>query len=466
MCRWRKRDPDRESGTSRLIVAFGPGESEAPPECVGGKGRRLRGHPRTPTERRLLGESPHRSHAGDPLRSDRGSEMLPYGAVDFYAVAQICFWGCIAALCYIWVGYPFLLFVASMLVGRGETLTKRGANTISASILLTVHNGEEEIAEQLTRLLSLVGPPSLDDIMVASDGSTDMTNRIVESFGPAVRLIAVLPQRGKTGAQNVAIAQCHSDVVFFMDLGVRFPEDLVATVMPYFDDPNVGAVAPRVAWTNARETAITVSGGIYWRFEEFLWHHEGRLGLMAWAPGMCMAIRRELLRPMPEAFGDDAIIPLWVVAAGKRIEYARQIVVASGRPVTPREEFRARVRMTTRSLGAILHVWTVRRAMGRPMATWAIVSHKVMRWATPLFIALAVLLNAVLLASRLYQLTFSLEVLAFLGALAGWWNETRSGRVRTFGALYSFVLVNIAFAIGIWRAVGGKTITIFQTSDS
>lgn len=392
--------------------------------------------------------------------------MLRWSAVDLYAVGQIAFWGCVVVLCYIWAGYPCVLYVASMLFGRVGGPTNETTTSTSASVLLTVHNGEDEIAEQLTRLLGLDRSRLPDEIIVASDGSTDTTDRIVEGFGSPVRLISVSPQRGKTGAQNVALTQCRSEVVFFMDLGVQFPTELVAALMPYFDDPNVGAVAPRVAWDNTRESTIAVSGGLYWRLEEWLWRHEGRLGLMAWAPGMCMAVRHELLRPMPEVFGDDAIIPLWVVAARKRIEYARHIVVTSRRPVTAREEFRARVRMTTRSLGATLHVWTLNRALGRPLATWAIVSHKVLRWATPLFISLAVVLNAMLLRSTLYQVTFSLEGMAFVGALVGWWSERRHGGMRAFGALYSFVLVNIAFAIGVWRAVGGKTITIFQTSDS
>ena len=64
-------------------------------------------------------------------------------------------------------------------------------------MVLAVYNGEAFIARRLDNLLSLDYPADLLDIVVVSDGSTDATDRIVQSYADRkVRLVHV-PHAGK-----------------------------------------------------------------------------------------------------------------------------------------------------------------------------------------------------------------------------------------------------------------------------
>ena len=75
-----------------------------------------------------------------------------------------------------------------------------------AAVLLAVRNGEEFIRGKLECLLGLDSPAHVMEILVASDGSTDATEPIAESFaGRGVRLIRA-SRAGKAAAVKLAIA--------------------------------------------------------------------------------------------------------------------------------------------------------------------------------------------------------------------------------------------------------------------
>ena len=81
-----------------------------------------------------------------------------------------------------------------------------------------MHNGEEFLRRKLESLLALDYPARLREILVISDGSTDATDSIADSFaGRGVRLLRV-PRGGKAAALNAGLAQASGDILFFTDV--------------------------------------------------------------------------------------------------------------------------------------------------------------------------------------------------------------------------------------------------------
>jgi cellulose synthase/poly-beta-1,6-N-acetylglucosamine synthase-like glycosyltransferase len=178
-----------------------------------------------------------------------------------------------------------------------------------------------------------------------------------------------------------------------------------------------------------------------------------------------MAVRRDLVKPMPEVYGEDVILPLWVIAQVYRVVYEPAAIGTQRRRATPEAEYQARIRMTLRSLQGTLYAWPLRYIARFPALTWAIVSHKLLRWLTPYFMVVALVANLALLGHLLYLSLALLQAVFYMAALAGWATRERNIPIPGIGAAYSFCLTNWAFAVGVWRALRGEKIRIFSTRE-
>src|SRR5664279_2319698 len=105
---------------------------------------------------------------------------------------------------YILVGYPLVL---RSWKNFAPPIAKNLEFTAKVTVLLAVYNGKAFIARKLENLLALDYPAELLDVIVVSDGSTDGTDAIVESYAHRnVRLVRA-PHAGKAAALNIAMQQ-------------------------------------------------------------------------------------------------------------------------------------------------------------------------------------------------------------------------------------------------------------------
>jgi len=93
----------------------------------------------------------------------------------------------IAAILYIYVGYPVCAYVLALFIRKD---VQKGDHQPFISILIAAYNEEEHIAATIENKLSLDYPKNKLEIIVISDGSTDRTDDIVKSFlSRGVRLL-------------------------------------------------------------------------------------------------------------------------------------------------------------------------------------------------------------------------------------------------------------------------------------
>jgi hypothetical protein len=132
----------------------------------------------------------------------------------------------------------------------------------------------------------------------------------------------------------------------------------------------------------------------------------------------------------------------------------------------PDKEYATRVRMTLRNwvcTWLFPDLLNPARHAGLAFALW---SHKLLRWMGGVFLALlAVTAPFTLVGSScvLFQLA-ALGALGFFaaGAYGAW--RGRQGRAPEglIGAIFSFLLVNVAFTEGLARAIGGQKIVAYK----
>lgn len=257
-----------------------------------------------------------------------------------WAVLLLVFASLVVA--YIIIGYPLVLAAK---VGRiSPPVRKDPSFRTTVTVILAVYNGEQFIRRKLESLLALQYPQDLVDILVVSDGSTDQTNAIVETFANRkVRLIQV-PHGGKAAALNAAIRQACGEILFFTDVRQALEPSALSHLVANFADPSVGAVTGELQMLDPDRAGEQADLELYWRYELWVRRRHSVIDSILVTTGCIYAIRRSLAEPIPpDTLTDDAVIPLRILFRGYRVIFDEQ-AIAYDYPTAEGGEFRRRLR--------------------------------------------------------------------------------------------------------------------------
>jgi len=247
-----------------------------------------------------------------------------------------------AIVFYIIAGYPILL---AFFTRRAAPPVRKDKNfRATVSVLMAVHNGEEFIRGKLECLLGLDYPAHLVEILVVSDGSTDATEAIAESFADrGVRLIRA-PRGGKAATLNVALRQVSGEILFFTDVRQALDPHALSHLVANFADPSIGAVTGELRILNPDSTGEEADMKLYRRYELFARRRHSRIDSTFSATGCIYAIRRSLTAPIPpNTLSDDVAIPLRAFFRGNRVIVDPE-AIAFDHPTSEGGEFRRKLR--------------------------------------------------------------------------------------------------------------------------
>jgi cellulose synthase/poly-beta-1,6-N-acetylglucosamine synthase-like glycosyltransferase len=362
------------------------------------------------------------------------------------------------------MAYPAILWIARWKFTR-PIKTAPGRRP-SLSVIIAAHNEEEGIGAKLEDCLSWAYPGELVEIIVASDGSTDSSEKIVEEYAaraPRIQLLRV-NRGGKSWAQNRAAEKATGEILFFTDVNTRTRPELLELIVRNFQDPEVGMVSGTVHFVQP-DGAVSSGQGIYWRYELFLREAESALGLLATGSGQALALRRGLFRQMHAFYGDDCILPLDVRLQGSRVVQDRQAIVFDTMPYSVEGELQARMRMTARNWTGTLSRFQILNPFRFPLTALALISHKFLRWLTPFFLLCAFFASAILIDKPHFLLIWILQMIFYMAALMGWIRTRRSREAGFFAYPFSFCLANLGFFLGLVMAARNERITTYRSSS-
>ena len=373
-------------------------------------------------------------------------------------MSQVLFLAAAGLVLYVYVLFPLLLWVRSRLFPRPYPAAERFP---TLSLVVCAHNEVDSIGAKLENLRQLDYPPERLELIVASDGSSDGTNALVEEHADRVRLLD-LPRRGKIPTLNAAVAQARGEILVFSDANSMYARDALRALTRPFASPRVGGVAGDQVYTRGGADAGAAQGErSYWSLDRRLKQWQSRSGSVTSATGAIYAIRRELFEPVPSGVTDDFWVSTNVVATGRRLVFAADAVAFEPPSTSADLEFHRKVRIMTRGLRG---VWLRRRLLDpfrHGFYALQLLSHKLLRRLVFLPLA-ALLVTSPLLwnAGLLYQLA-TLGQGAFYGlALASALSPRRpGGRLGKILALPSyFCMVNAAAALATWNVLRGRRI--------
>ena len=330
-------------------------------------------------------------------------------------IGRVVFWGSLGALAWTHAGYPAAMGVVARL--RPRPVRKADA-TPSVALVVSAHNEEAVIRGRVENLLALDYPDDKLEIVVASDGSTDLTEGLVGEIAAAndrVRLLQC-PREGKVAAQHRAVRETESEVLGFTDANTEWREDALRLLVSNLSDPEVGYVCGQLRLESPDGANME---GIYWRYEMWVREQESTCSSITAGNGAIYAVKRDAYVEDDPRFGHDFGFPYLMEQAGLRAVYEPDAVAVEKPAAEPEDEYGRKVRTISRALGHILTGRAFRRPT-RPLYLAQLVSHRVLRYSTGiLHIALLVSNLMLVTRARFYRLFLVLQLVDFGLAAAG-----------------------------------------------
>ena len=361
----------------------------------------------------------------------------------------------LALVVYAYVGYPASLLLLARVFGRLRKPPCVPDDELpSVSLVICALNEEKWIAQRVANALAQDYPTGRLKIVVASDGSTDRTARLVGALAhkhpQRVALHEFTARTGKANVLNRLLPELDTQLIVLSDANTFFERSAVRNLARWFTHPGVLAVCGKLELTDPA-TGSNVDS-LYWRFENLLKQQENRLGALLGANGAIYAIRRSQFVPIPpDTIIDDFVLPLGMkLRYGGDIIYDEQAVATEETPPQVRDEFKRRARIGAGGFQALVSLWPL-LLPGSGWTSWAFVSHKLLRWIAPLLLVAALVANALLLADPAFRALFALQVVFYAIALLGAFMPGSGLVPRCLRLATLFTSMNAALAVGFFR---------------
>ncbi len=386
------------------------------------------------------------------------------------ALLLIIFWCSVGFILYPWLLFPLGLLLCDRALNfrRSRPLVEYYP---TVSVVISALNEEKAIGRRIRNLLEQEYPANKLEIIIASDGSTDATVEQARAVADdRIKVLAFEQNRGKSTTLNDAVSHASGEILLFSDAETEFDKDFVLQAVKPFSDSTFGCGSGELYFRH--ETDLGRSENFYWTFEKKLRSIASRLGILPFASGGCVLVRRELFEPLPVKGDVDRALPLSAIRRGYRVFYESHARAYDRAADDAAFLFNKRARTALRGTTDFFAYLPELARAGKWLHIFVWVSQRLLRWLVGFFMLTAFLSNAFLVlagSSPFYKVTLLLQLLFYVCALTGFAVNREGHKTRwisPFLAAYSFSLVNLAFMSGMFRFLKGERLTTWRTRQN
>jgi poly-beta-1,6-N-acetyl-D-glucosamine synthase len=365
---------------------------------------------------------------------------------------KLLFWLSLSLIFFTYAGYPICLYLRARYWPRP---VRRAHIFPRVTIVLAVHNEEQNLLRKLDNLATLDYPADRLEVIVVSDGSTDQTNEILGEWQKTGRrALILLKRRGKANALNHGIAEAHAEIICFTDARQTIASDGLNNLIANFADLSVGCASGALMIGENHSAPSSDGVGLYWRLEKQIRNWEGLAGSSVGATGAFYAVRKGLLLPLPvRTILDDVYIPLQVARQNRRVVFDPTAVAWDYLTPSPKQEFRRKVRTLAGNYQLLqLAPWLLTRS--NPLRI-QFVCHKLLRLVVP-FALVGVLVSTCWLRQGLYELILALQIVLYALAALTLLRAKTGFLSRLSNISLAFLVLNTAAAVAFVYFITGK----------
>lgn len=339
------------------------------------------------------------------------------------------FWLMLLLVLYSYAIYPLLLVIlsASVQVYSDIAFVLRGSNRRAqmadidddgmlptVAVVVSAYNEEAVIQARVDNLRTLDYPRNKITFYIGSDGSSDKTDEILsEIAGDNLVFLPFEKNRGKASVLNDLVAAADADIIVFTDANTEFQADAIRKLVRHFtNDQAIDAVCGELELYDP--DTLDNLDNVYWQYERVLKFYESRIGGLLGANGAIYATRKEAFAPLPaDTVVDDFTVVFNISLQGRKVIYDPEARAREEIAPSSLEEYKRRIRIGSGNY-QLFHRFYRALWPSNPVLWFTYISHKVLRWYTPLAMLIAFVTSGLLaFGSIFYALLFAVQIVVY-----------------------------------------------------
>jgi cellulose synthase/poly-beta-1,6-N-acetylglucosamine synthase-like glycosyltransferase len=360
-----------------------------------------------------------------------------------HRLATAVFWLSAALLAWTQALYGPFLALLRRVRGERPPAPPAGGERPHVSLIVAAHREEAVIEAKVRNALALDWPRERLELIVAVDGGAepgaDATAERARAAG--ADQVLELPRGGKVRAQDAGVRAARGELLAFSDANSSWEPDALAALAAAFADPAVGYACGQVRFVS--DTGSNQEG-VYWRYELWLRAQESALASVTAGNGAIYGVRPAAYVEVDPVMGHDLSFPFLMVKRGWRAVYVPEARASEKMVPTIEGEWRRKRRMMSHAWAIVLRGGMLSPRGYGPLYGLMILSHRLLRYASPALHVLVVAAALPLARRPLYRAACAAHAALLAAALAG-------GTVRARPLLLAryYVLTTASLAAGL-----------------
>lgn len=377
----------------------------------------------------------------------------------FYFSAFLIFWAMI--------GYPISLKILRNIY-KNRKLVKDYTYQPTVTVMVVAHNEEKVIRDKLENIINLDYPKEKINFLIASDNSTDDTNKIVLNFiehsNYKIRLFKVKQRKGKTNAQNEAQKTVDSEILVMTDANSIMKRDSIKELVAAFTSKEVSYVSGRLEYINKNHSDVTNSENTYWDSDTQLRKIESDIQTITAGNGAIYACRNNEYHDFDPIKSHDGNMPRYYALKGKKALYNEDAIAYEKAGEVVEDEFKRKVRMNRGILRNILPNLRILNVFKYKWFSYFYFGHRTCRYLLWISHLVLFLSNAFLIQEALfYKVIFIGQMLFYLLALVKFLTKSTN---KYLTLPYYYCVTLLAQWVGVYNIITGKAKPFWEKADS
>ncbi|MFM8595991.1 MAG: glycosyltransferase [Flavobacteriales bacterium] len=374
-----------------------------------------------------------------------------------------------------WLGFIFILhsyvlypFLLKYLLRKKGSASNRSMLTHRPplSIIIPAHNEEQVLRDKLNSILASDYDLASLEILIGIDASHDFSGIIAASFAdkfPHFKVKHFEERQGKIKIVNALVPEAKHELIILTDANVLFTKNTLKALSQHFIDPTIGLVDTRMQNYGLKNTGISMPESNYIAGEVKIKEAEGTLwGAMMGPFGGCFAFRKMCFTPIPNHFlVDDFYINMTCLEQGFKCINEQNAVVLEDVSNDLGVEFKRKIRISAGNFQNLSRFW--RLLLKFNGLSFAFLSHKVLRWVSPVLIIFMILqIIAQADHSVFYSICYFILIMIPLTFVVDYFARRQQTHVVFLRYIIHFVSMNVALFLGLLQFLKGIRSSVWE----
>jgi len=379
---------------------------------------------------------------------------------------SLIFWLFIFLVGYSYVLYPLLLaYFSRNLSPKNTQITPE--NLPEVAVLVAAYNEEAVIEEKIRSVLSGNYPREKLSLWIGNDASTDKTAAIIVRLQHEFSNLYLINFAGRTGKPqiiNQLVENVKSEIIIPTDANIIFEQETILRLIQPFAEEKTGFVAANISSKKIQKEGISLQEDAYVKREIYIKYQQSVLSKVVIAPfGACYALRKKLYVPVPLNYNvDDFFVAMKIMEQKYWGWQSLDAMCYEDISQQISEEFRRKSRI---SKGNFQNLATFKHLFFFPFSalSFHFISHKVIRWLTPILMFFIFVSNfALAMSSNFYQILLLGQILVYFIPLLDLLLKKIHIHLKVFRFISYFLSMNVALLMGLWEYLKGVESNIWE----